>query len=97
DVPAADPMQQVQEYGAWLKSISAKRTADGEHLHANGWILSKSESENVAIQVKNEFPGRQEVGGYFTFEAESPDEALRIAQTCPHLNYKGTLELRQIH
>lgn len=97
DVPAADPMQQVKEYSAWLGNIRAERVADGEHLHANGWVLSKAETGNVKVDSKNEFPGRQEVGGYFTFEAESPDEAVRIAQTCPHLNYKGTLELRQIH
>ncbi len=97
DLPAADPMQQVKEYGTWLHNIREKRVADGEHLHSGGWVLSKAESGNVNVEAKSEFPGRQEIGGYFIFEAESPDEAVRVAQTCPHLNYKGTLELRQIH
>ena len=92
DQPPADPMQQVKEYGEWLGKISADRIAGGEHLHGNGWVLSPKGTEAIA-----EFPGRNEVGGYFTFEAANAEEALKIAKTCPHLRYQGTLELRQIH
>jgi hypothetical protein len=92
DTPAEDPMQQVKEYGDWLAGISAERFANGEHLHPNGWVLTKNGSES-----KTEFPGRNEVGGYFLFEADSDEEAVKIAQTCPHLKYNGTLELRQIY
>lgn len=96
DLPAQDPMQQVREYSAWLQDIKAKRFADGEHLHSNGWILSGKE-QGGRIEERPEFMGRQELGGYFTFEADNAEEALAIAKTCPHLNYKGTLELREIY
>ena len=96
DLPAQDPMQQVREYSAWLQDIKAKRFADGEHLHSNGWILSSKE-QGGRIEERPEFMGRQELGGYFTFEADNAEEALAIAKTCPHLNYKGTLELREIY
>ncbi|MDZ4709859.1 MAG: hypothetical protein SH818_15775 [Saprospiraceae bacterium] len=97
DVPPSDPMQQVKEYSAWLQDIKAKRIADGEHLHSNGWVLSLEKLKGPQITPKTEFPGRQEIGGYFTFEANTSDEALAIARTCPHLNYQGTLELREIY
>lgn len=92
DQPAEDPMQQVKEYGDWLRKIRAERIADGEHLHSNGWLLAQNQ-----VESKSEFPGRSEIGGYFTFEAADAEEALKIAKTCPHLHYNGTLELRQIH
>ena len=95
DVAAQDPMQQVREYSAWLQDIKAKRFADGEHLHGNGWILSGKE-QGGRIEERPEFMGRQELGGYFTFEADNAEEALAIAKTCPHLNYQGTLELREV-
>lgn len=97
DVPPADPMQQVREYSDWLQDIKAKRMADGEHLHNNGWVITSEKQAGTQITSKNEFPGRQELGGYFTFEANTADEALSIARTCPHLNYQGTLELREIY
>jgi len=97
DIPPADPMQQVNEYGAWLRDIKARRVADGEHLHSNGWVLSSGKESGKQITVQPEFTGRQELGGYFTFEANNADEALAIARTCPHLNYQGTLELREIY
>lgn len=97
DVPPADPMQQVKEYSDWLQKIKAERVADGEHLHSNGWVLSAEKQTGPQITPRTEFPGRQELGGYFTFEANNADEALAIARTCPHLNYQGTLELREIY
>lgn len=96
DLPAQDPMQQVREYRAWLEDIQAKRIAGGEHLHNSGWILSGKNREN-RVEARPEFMGRQELGGYFTFEADNADEALAIAKTCPHLNYQGTLELREVY
>ena len=41
DIPPADPMQQVEEYGAWLTKIKADRIAGGEHLHDQGWVLNR--------------------------------------------------------
>jgi hypothetical protein len=97
DIPPSDPMQQVKEYSDWLQDIKAERVADGEHLHSNGWVLSAEKPTGPQITPRTEFPGRNELGGYFTFEANTAEEALAIARTCPHLNYQGTLELREIY
>ncbi len=97
DVPPPDPMQQVREYGNWLKKIKAERIADGEHLFANGWLLSSIADKNVQVQPFEQLPGSEQVGGYFTFNAHSESDAIAIARSCPHLNYHGTLELREIH
>jgi hypothetical protein len=96
DIPPADPMQQVREYSAWLKKIKGQRMAGGEHLQDKGWILTTNAKKTVDAKVQDAFTGRNEIGGYFSFEASNQDEAVAIAKTCPHLNYKGTLELREI-
>lgn len=97
DTPPADPMQQVKEYSAWLKKIQATRIADGEHLQDKGWILTTATDKIVQAKVQESFNGRNEVGGYFSFEAANQEDAVAIAKTCPHLNYNGTLELREIY
>ena len=39
---------------------------------------------------------KEVIGGYFTIRADSWDEAVRIAESCPHLENNGMVEIRQI-
>lgn len=95
DVPPADGMQQFREYTAWVENLKKERWAGGEALHGKAWRLHKG-SESVEIADYELKSSVDELSGYFLFEAKDKEEALKIAQTCPHLNYKGTLELREI-
>lgn len=36
------------------------------------------------------------LGGHFTVRAASYDEAVALTRDCPHLDYGGTIEVRQI-
>ncbi|HSS96653.1 MAG TPA: YciI family protein [Terriglobales bacterium] len=36
------------------------------------------------------------LGGYFLFEAPNYEEAVRVSQDCPNLEYNGTMELREV-
>ena len=96
DVPPADATQQFQEYSAWVENLKKERWADGEALHGKAWRLHKTDGtvQSVEHTLKTT---PDELSGYFLFEAENAEEALKIAQTCPHLNYQGTLELREIY
>lgn len=95
DVPPADGMQQFREYTAWVENLKKERWAGGEALHGKVWRLHKGTEavEVVDYELKS---SADEISGYFLFEAKDKEEALKIARTCPHLNYKGTLELREI-
>jgi hypothetical protein len=96
DVPPADPSEQFQAYSKWLGDIKATRFADGEALHGDRLMLQKS-TGGIDVQRQKLTQGnREEVSGFFVFEAADMEEATKIAQTCPHLDYKGTLELRQV-
>ena len=37
------------------------------------------------------------LGGYYTIEASNYQEAVKLSMTHPHLEYGGTIELRQIY
>ena len=39
---------------------------------------------------------KEVLGGYYTIEAASYEEAMDRARDCPHLTYGGTIEVRQI-
>ena len=96
DVPPADVTQQFQEYSAWINNLKKERWTGGEALHGKAWRLYKPDNtvQSTEHTVK---VSPDEVSGYFLYEAENEAEALKIAASCPHLNYKGTLELRQIY
>lgn len=87
--------QQDAQNKAWLKTIGAERYAEGDQFSNNGWIFSPGPGE-ASIEVKDDFPGNGNVSGYFIIEAKNDEEAVKIARTCPHLNYKGFLEMRKL-
>ncbi len=39
---------------------------------------------------------KEVLGGYYTIEAASYEQALDRARDCPHLEYGGTIEVRQV-
>lgn len=96
DVPPADPSQQFEEYSAWLKNLKTARFADGEALHGKAWSLKKNMDKTTVDNMVIE-GNKSAFSGYFIFEAEDESEAIKIAQTCPHLNYKGSMELRELY
>lgn len=96
DVPPADPEQQFREYSAWVEGLKKERWAGGEALHGNAWRLRTGTNGQLETLTHTLKSSPDELSGYFLFEAKDENEALRIAATCPHLKYSGTLELREI-
>jgi hypothetical protein len=40
---------------------------------------------------------KEQLGGYYTIEAASYDEAVALTLDHPHLEYGGTIEVRHVH
>lgn len=93
DVPPADGTQQFREYTAWVTNLKKDRWAGGEALHGDAYRLSKQNGGVVMSPAELE---KNDISGYFLFEAKNLEEAMEIAKTCPHLDYSGTLELREV-
>ena len=81
----------VEEYSNWARAEARQgRLVGGEKLADRGRIVRAG--SNVAA----DFLRTGELGGFFIVTAENIDAAARIAATCPHLKYGGTIEVREI-
>lgn len=86
----------VIEYGNWARTLAqAGQLRAGAKLRYDGRLLQRVEGQ---LEVR-EFAPREDsdhLGGYFLIQAPNYDEAVKIAESCPHLKYGGMVELRQI-
>ena len=97
EVAFKNEMALASEYAQWMKNIVASgRSASGKQLFDGGKILYSLGGEIKASDVSTDDRYGQ-IGGFFLIDAASYDEAVKIASTCPHLKYQGSIEVRQIH
>lgn len=91
-----------------MGAIVAKYRAWGERLAAEGKLVSSHKLRDEggrhlvleggrALVTDGPFAEAKEVlGGYFVVQASSYDEAVELAKSCPHLEYQGRIEVREI-
>lgn len=93
---AGSESDKVVEYSHWAKSLrEANRAITGEKLKDGGRLLRQAQGR-LEISEVGQQNQREALGGYFLIEARDIEDALRIAERCPHLKYGGAIELRQI-
>lgn len=99
DLQAASQMseEQLQEdisqYTRWVEALSKKGNfVAGEPLEGRGWLLHKDRviTDGPFIESK------EAISGYFILKANSDEEALALAKTCPIFRAGGSLELRPV-
>lgn len=86
---AAEHAALVARYGRWAAELGARCTG-GEELEPAGLELRSGSAEPTVS------PAGPRVGGYFLLAVRDRAEALALAQTCPHLEQGGWIELRRI-
>jgi hypothetical protein len=99
DVPAEwaklspEEMQKaIEKYRAWTKkpcTVDSLRLADDR-----GRVL-KSQGGSVRATDGPFSETKEVLGGYYTIEAADYDEAVKLARDHPHLEYGGTIEIRE--
>jgi hypothetical protein len=87
----------IEEYMAWGKSLADRgklgpalklKDEGGKHLvKQNGAAVVRDGPYAEASEV---------IGGVYTIEAANYDEAVAIARSCPHLEYSGRIEVREV-
>ncbi|MTI41250.1 YciI family protein [Fulvivirga lutimaris] len=81
------PEEMFDEYSHWMQSIYQNGMAiDGQEMKQPSLLLDGADVSNNATRT---------VGGYFVLSASSQDEAVKIAQSSPHLKYGGTIEVKE--
>lgn len=79
--------QQLQDSGHF---VTSDKLTDGQ-----GRVLRKT--DGALRVIDGPFAETKEViGGYFAVTATDYDEAVDLAGDCPHLDYGGTIEIREV-
>lgn len=104
DRPAAfaklspDEMQKiVQKYVAWGRSLRAKRLlAESNKLTDDAGRVLRRRKTKVLVTDGPYAETKELLGGYFIVKAKDYDEAVAHAERCPHLDFGGAIEVRQV-
>lgn len=82
-----EPLAMFQEYGQWLQNTAQKGVKiTGQELKVESVLVS-----NEGVQDQNT---ERRTTGYFLIEAPNLAEALKVAETNPHVKYGGIVELK---
>jgi hypothetical protein len=91
-----EELQRVKEYSAWAQKIrQAGLLVDGEKLTSETKVVELVNGKSVVSGDQID-PHEKPIGGYFLIRAGDYQQAIAIAQDCPHLKYGGTIEIRRI-
>ena len=85
------------EYEAWAQGLARRGLfLAGEELGQDGRLLHPNEENEATALVETLAAADGAISGYFVIRAAGYQEAVEIAQTCPHLGYGGAIEVRAI-
>ena len=93
----ADIQKVIEKYVSWGKRLreagiiteSAKLTDEpGRVVRGNGREMRVTDGPYSET--------KEVLGGYYTINADSYEQAVQRASDCPHLEYGGTIEIRQV-
>lgn len=86
-----------REYTAWAQDLARRGLfLAGEELGQDGRLLHPNQENEASALVETLADADRTISGYFVIRAASYEEAVKIAQTCPHLGYGGAIEVRAI-
>ena len=86
----------IAKYMAWAQKLGQKGILVGsDKLQDNGRVIRKSENQ-VRVSDGPYAESKEVFGGYFAIEVKDYDTAVAECKDCPHLDYGGTIEVRQV-
>jgi hypothetical protein len=90
-----DAQKILEDYMGWSQKLRAQgKYKGGDELKDGGRVLSVKDGR----VVDGPFTETKEVvGGYFLIEEPNVEAAIATAKDCPHLKYKGSVEVREIN
>jgi hypothetical protein len=92
----AEVQKALEKFIAWRTKLQDQGIYLGSHKLADdpGKVLRGHGQVRVTDGPYSET--KEVLGGYFLIEAPSYDEAVKYSRDCPSLEYKGTIEVRQV-
>ena len=97
DVSPEQMQKVIEKYMAW-----GNRLRQAGLMHAGdkltdepGKVVRRREGQ-VRVTDGPYSETKEVLGGYYIIEAASYDQAIERSRDCPHLEYGGTIEVRQV-
>lgn len=85
----------VARYSAWAAELRAAGKLTGHKLRdAQGRVMRRT-GGRVVVTDGPFTEAKEVIGGLFIVDADSYDDAVTIANDCPHLDF-GSIEVREI-
>jgi hypothetical protein len=84
----------VERYSKWRKKNS-RSVKGGEKLRDGEGRVLRGRGDAMRVADGPFAEAKEVMGGFFVIEAKTYDAAVRIAKSCPHLEY-GSLEIRAV-
>jgi hypothetical protein len=91
-VSPEDMQKAIEKYMAWTKKPF---TVDSMRLANDAGKVIRPQSGSVRVTDGPYSETKEVLGGYYTIEAANYEEAVKLAREHPHLEYGGTLVVRQ--
>ena len=97
DLSPAEIESVIAQYVKWREGLASEgRLAGGMKLKDEGGRWLSRENGKMRV-VDGPFSEAKEViGGLFVIKAADYAEAVEISRTCPHIEYGGRIELREV-
>lgn len=92
-----DMRDAIGKYVAWGDSLRARGVLKASHKLADepGRVVRRRRGSMLVVD--GPYSETKEVlGGYFVVSAENYDAAVGLTHDCPHLDYGGTIEVREV-
>jgi len=89
-----DMQKALEKYMAWTKKPF---TVDSKRLAEDPGRVIRSHSGKPRATDGPYSETKEVLGGFYTVEAASYDEAVKLALEHPHREYGGTIEVRQLY
>jgi len=84
----------LEKYMNWITRLKAEgRHNAGAELNRTGRVLRMKENHIVDAPYTET---KEAVGGFFMIEAKDYEEAVSISRGCPHLEFQGEIEVREV-
>lgn len=95
DAAAMDAI--VARYRAWGERLAASgKLVGGEKLVDGRGRVVRGNNGRLTVHDGAYAESREVIGGYWLLRAEDDEDALRLVSDHPHLETRGSLELREV-
>ena len=87
----------IEKYMAWGSRLKQAGVLSESHkLTDEPGKVMRGKGGTIRVTDGPYSETKEILGGYYVVEAESYDRAMDLARDCPHLEYGGTIEVRQV-